>query len=99
MRDKLLTVEETAELLGRTVFAVYRLVERKQIPYRKAGRQTVFLEGELQAWIADLPGLSLEEVRERQAGPYRRSDHRRSRHRDRSTASRSLLGERSSDAC
>ena len=47
MREKLLGIEEAAEMLGRTMHAVYRLVERRQIPYRKSGRRVLFLESEL----------------------------------------------------
>jgi excisionase family DNA binding protein len=67
MNDKLLTVDEAAALLGRTPHALYRLVALRQVPYRKAGRRLVFFERELRAYIEDLPGVSLEEVRERQA--------------------------------
>jgi predicted DNA-binding transcriptional regulator AlpA len=67
MSDKLVGIEAAAEMVGRTPHALYRLVARRQIPYRKAGRRLVFVESELREWIADLPGVSLEEVRERQA--------------------------------
>ena len=65
MKDHLLDVSETAEVLGRSENAVRRMVERRQIPYRKAGRRVLFLESELKAFIEGLPGLSLEDVRER----------------------------------
>ena len=66
MREKLLGVEEAAEILGRTTHAVYRLIERRQISYRKSGRRLLFLESELKAFIEALPGLSLEDLRERE---------------------------------
>ena len=66
MRERLLSVEEAAEMLGRTTHAIYRLVERRHIPFRKAGRRVVFVESELQAFIEALPGLSLEDLRERE---------------------------------
>jgi excisionase family DNA binding protein len=66
MRDKLLGVEEAAEMLGRTTHAMYRLVERRQIPYRKSGRRVLFVESELKAFIEALPGLPLEDLRERE---------------------------------
>ncbi len=65
MKDRLLDVPETAAMLGRSENAVRRMVERRQIPYRKSGRRVLFLESELQAFIEALPGLSLEDVRER----------------------------------
>ena len=66
MREKLLGVEEAGEMLGRTTHAIYRLVERRQIPYRKSGRRVLFLESELRAFIEALPGISLEELHERE---------------------------------
>jgi hypothetical protein len=42
------------------------MVERRQVPYRKCGRRVLFLESELQAFIEELSGLSLNEVRQRQ---------------------------------
>jgi excisionase family DNA binding protein len=65
MRDRLLDVQETAAMLGRSENAVRRMVERRQIPYRKNGRRVLFLESELSEFIEDLPGLSLADVRER----------------------------------
>jgi excisionase family DNA binding protein len=66
MRDRLLDVLETATMLGRSENAVRRMVERRQIPYRKSGRRVLFLESELKAFIEALPGLSLEALRERE---------------------------------
>ena len=67
MKERLLTVDEAAPIAGRTPHALYRLVARRQIPFRKAGRRLLFVESELLRWIEDLPGMTLEEVRERQA--------------------------------
>ena len=64
MRDRLLDVLETAAMLGRSENAVRRMVERRQIPYRKSGRRVLFLESELRAFIEALPGLSLADLRE-----------------------------------
>jgi predicted DNA-binding transcriptional regulator AlpA len=47
MPDRLIDILETATLLGRTENAVRRMVERRQIPYRKSGRRVMFLESEL----------------------------------------------------
>ena len=66
MREKLLGVEEAAEMLGRSENAVRRMVERRQLPFRKSGRRVLFLESELRAFIETLPGLSLEDLRERE---------------------------------
>jgi excisionase family DNA binding protein len=64
MSDRLLDVPETAAMLGRSENAVRRMVERRQIPYRKSGRRVLFLESELRAFIEALPGLSLKDLRE-----------------------------------
>ena len=66
MRERLLSVDEAAEMLGRTTHAIYRLVERRHIPFRKAGRRVMFVESELKAFIEALPGFSLEDLRERE---------------------------------
>ena len=66
MRERLLGVEEAAEILGRTTHAIYRLVERRRVPFRKDGRRVMFAESELKAFIEALPGISLEELRERE---------------------------------
>jgi len=47
MTDRLLSVTEAVELLGRTPLAMYRLVARRKIPFRKSGRRVVFIEREL----------------------------------------------------
>ncbi len=64
MKDRLLDVPETAAVLGRSENAIRRMVERRQIPYRKSGRRVLFLESELRSFIDALPGLSLEDLRE-----------------------------------
>ena len=62
MAEKLLNVEEAAEMLGRTLHGIYRLVERRQIPFRKDGRRVMFVESELEQHIANLPGTRLDDV-------------------------------------
>jgi len=64
MKDRLLDVSETAAMLGRSENAVRRMVDRRQIPFRKSGRRVLFLESELEAFIEGLPGLSLGDLRE-----------------------------------
>lgn len=65
MTERLLTVEEAATMLGRTPHAIYRMVSRRQLPFRKAQKRLVFVESELQAFISALPGVTLDELRER----------------------------------
>ena len=66
MTDRLLTVDEAAAMLGRTTRALYRLVERRKIPFRKDGRRLLFMASELRTFIEGLPGLSLEDLRDRE---------------------------------
>lgn len=49
---KFLTVEEVAEMLRIKVRTVYEMVSQNRIPYRKAGRRTVFLLTEILEWTA-----------------------------------------------
>lgn len=49
---KFLTVQEVAELLRIKVRTVYEMVSENRIPFRKAGRRTVFLLDEIIAWTA-----------------------------------------------
>jgi hypothetical protein len=41
------------------------MVSRRQLPFRKAQKRLVFVESELQAFISALPGVTLDELRER----------------------------------
>ena len=61
-RMDFLTIDQAAALMGRTPHAVYRLVARRQIPFRKHGRRLLFKRSELLAFLDKLPGLSLEEA-------------------------------------
>ena len=49
---KFLTVEEVAGLLRIKVRTVYEMVSQNRIPFRKAGRRTVFLLDEILEWTA-----------------------------------------------
>jgi excisionase family DNA binding protein len=48
----LLNVWETADLLGVSPSTVYRLVSRGRIPFQRFDRRILFLEPELERWIA-----------------------------------------------
>lgn len=50
-----LTVKDMADLLGISTNAVYVLVHRKRIPYRKFGRRVVFLREEIEEFFKSLP--------------------------------------------
>ena len=47
---KFLTVEEVAAMLRIKVRTVYEMVSQNRIPFRKAGRRTVFLLEEILDW-------------------------------------------------
>lgn len=47
---KFLTVEEVAAMLRIKVRTVYEMVSQNRIPFRKAGRRTVFLLEEIIDW-------------------------------------------------
>jgi excisionase family DNA binding protein len=47
-----LTVEEVAELLRVSPRSVYDWVSQRQIPFRKAGRRTIFLLDEILEWTS-----------------------------------------------
>lgn len=48
-----LTVEEVAELLRVSPRSVYDWVSQGIIPYRKAGRRTIFLLDEILQWTSE----------------------------------------------
>lgn len=49
-QPQFLTVEEVAALLRIKVRTVYEMVSQNRIPFRKAGRRTVFLLEEVLEW-------------------------------------------------
>ena len=52
-------------LTGMTLDALYRKVERGQIPYRKWGKRMLFKERELLEFLDGLPGMRPEDVQRR----------------------------------
>ena len=57
-----LTTAECAELIGRSEAAIRNLVMRQAIPYRKPSGRLLFIRSEVEAWINDAPGVSLDEI-------------------------------------
>jgi excisionase family DNA binding protein len=49
--DKLLTIREAAEILHLSVYTVYGLVQRSEIPVCKRGKRLYFSKMELTKWI------------------------------------------------
>jgi hypothetical protein len=65
-----------AAKLGLTRKAVYLRVARDMLPYRKWGRTLVFVEAELDQFLAELPGCSVQRALDMnaltEAGTWRR---------------------------
>ena len=58
----LLNVEELAKYLKRTPSAIRNLVMRRQIPFRKVAGRLVFFKEEIDLWLQEAPGVTLEEM-------------------------------------
>jgi excisionase family DNA binding protein len=52
-KPSFLTVEELAEMLRVEVRTVYSWVTKGSVPFRKAGRRTVFLLDEIMEWTEE----------------------------------------------
>ena len=59
---QLMDVRSAAALLGCSEKAIRARVSRHLLPYRKLSGRVVFLRSELEAYIATLPGVSVEEA-------------------------------------
>ena len=62
------SLPEVAIYIGRTNKAVEKLIERRQIPFRRMNRRLVFDFSEIDQWLAGLPGTTLEEALDRCTG-------------------------------
>lgn len=74
------TLAEAAVYLGRTQKALRKLVERRAVPFRRAGRRLVFDLHELDQWVGRLPGVALDEALDRCADGSLIPPHRREQH-------------------
>jgi excisionase family DNA binding protein len=59
----ILVVEDAARLLGNSEKSIRQCVARRTLPFRKLGGRVIFLKDELEAFLRDLPGCSLDEAR------------------------------------
>lgn len=59
---EILSVEKVASMIDRSPGAIRNLVLRRKIPYRKAGGRLVFLRDEVERWIVESPGMTIDEV-------------------------------------
>jgi len=60
----IMTAKQVARLFGedKSVGAIHRMTQRGQLPHRKVGRRTYFLEHEVVAFIEAADGLTLEQA-------------------------------------
>lgn len=59
----ILDMSAAAQFLGATEKTLRALVERRVIPFRRLNRRIIFLKEELEQFIRDLPGVTMEEAR------------------------------------
>jgi len=62
-KREILDTQQCAAYLHRSAGAVRNLVMRRQIPYRKQAGRLLFFVDEIDAWLNEAPGLSLDELR------------------------------------
>ncbi len=60
---------EAAAYTGHTDKAFRKLVERRQVPFRRSGRRLLFDLVELEEWFRSLPGVSVAEALNRCGQP------------------------------
>ena len=63
LKKEILNAKQVAEFLGRSPAAVRNLVLRRCIPYRKLAGRLVFLKNEIDEWIRNAPGLSINDLK------------------------------------
>ena len=61
--QQFLDVQDVSKLIKRTPGAVRNLVLRRKIPYKKVAGRLLFDMEEIQEWIDNSPGMSLEEIK------------------------------------
>lgn len=62
--NKLLTVQQVADLLGYKISNIYALTHRREIPFMKKGRKLWFNEDEIQEWIKSGRKKTVAELQE-----------------------------------
>jgi excisionase family DNA binding protein len=73
LSHRFISLSKAANYLGLTEKALRKRVERREIPFRRAGRKLVFDLLELDQWFENLPGTTLQEAKARYAEPARGS--------------------------
>ena len=62
-QTQVLDVVEAANLLGTTPKAVRQRVAWRTLPFQKLGGRIIFFKNELEEFLRDLPGCSVEEAK------------------------------------
>jgi hypothetical protein len=57
-----LTVPQLAEYIQRSPGSIRNLVLRRKIPFRKPCGRLIFDKNEIDSWVRESPGVSLEEI-------------------------------------
>jgi hypothetical protein len=59
---QVLDVDGAAALMGTTPKGVRQRIARRLLPFHKLGSRVIFMQGELEQFLAALPGCSAEEA-------------------------------------
>jgi excisionase family DNA binding protein len=62
MDREAMNTSAAAAFLDCTPTALYKLVSRRAIPFRKKGKKLLFLRSELEQFLRQLPGLRLVDL-------------------------------------
>jgi hypothetical protein len=66
--NQIIDVAGAADFFGVTERAIRSRIARQQIPFRRLGGSIVFSRAELERFLCELPGVSIEEARSRAKG-------------------------------
>jgi hypothetical protein len=62
MDKEVMGTSAAAVFMDCTTTALYKLVARRAIPFRKKGKKLLLLRSELTQFLRELPGLKLEDL-------------------------------------
>ena len=71
-----LSTQEAADLLRRSPAALRNLVMRQAIPFRKTGGKLLFIREELEQWIRESPGTTIDDLKKEGASVQGRPEAR-----------------------
>lgn len=64
--EEYLNSQEAGRMLRRSPAALRNLVMRRRIPFRKVAGRLMFIRSELERWVNEADGVSVEEVMRRE---------------------------------